>query len=195
MLGEDNIVGINRKPDFSVSTRNGLNKALFWAHDVSKGEFYYKYDNGNWGDNKASFCVINGTDVQYSHSSFTSSLGPWDEDADEDETAVTEILKAYNLFLSGVDDILLGEMTRQEAINLIMKLSLIIGGGFHPDHSLGDYVDGGGEALFEDEIVSKYDPLLDKAHRVLGDDVYLIGMAFMDLNDEFSFVEKNFDLV
>jgi hypothetical protein len=87
-------------------------------------------------------------------------------------------------------------MTRQEAINLIMKMCLVIGGGFHPDHSLGDYVDCKGNILFTDEEVDKYDPLLDQAHEILGDDVYLVGMAFYDLNDEYNLYkyDRNFEL-
>lgn len=77
-------------------------------------------------------------------------------------------------------------MNRQEAFKVIMTLTLVIGGGFHPDHLIGDYVSGAdNKQSYKEEDRQKWDKLLVKAKVVLGEDVYRVSMAFMSLYGEF----------
>lgn len=87
-------------------------------------------------------------------------------------------------------------MNRKDAYRVVMTLTLVIGNGFHPDNKMSDYINQDGKPSFKDTECAKWDPLLAEAHEALGEDVYLVGMAFMELNDECDLYnnEKHYEL-
>lgn len=70
--------------------------------------------------------------------------------------------------------------TRQDAINFIHGCILWIGPGFHPDYPMSDYdvVDTGLPTFSKGEAKMNQSKL-DRCHKLLGDDVYEVGMEFM----------------
>lgn len=76
-------------------------------------------------------------------------------------------------------------MTKTEAMNVIMTLTLVIGNGFHPDNLMSDYIDESGKSSFSDEECKGWDALLSEAKTVLDGDEYSLSMAFMKLNEAF----------
>jgi hypothetical protein len=63
-------------------------------------------------------------------------------------------------------------MNEEQAKAFITFMIGRVGGGFHPDNLIGDYIDRDNNACFSEEEVSKYQLMLDEVFKVLGDGIY-----------------------
>ena len=63
--------------------------------------------------------------------------------------------------------------TIEDAKTVIQWFENTLGGGFHPDTPIADYVNTGtGEQTYTDAEISRLQPLIDGCFDIMGDEVY-----------------------
>jgi hypothetical protein len=73
-------------------------------------------------------------------------------------------------------------MSYNQAVAFIGFMVGRLGGGYHPDNSLSEYVMlNSDEPSFTDAEIKRLQPLHDQACDILGEDIYTIGLEMTDL--------------
>ena len=67
-------------------------------------------------------------------------------------------------------------MNRQEAAAFLGFMVGRIGGGYHPDNSLDEYIDRNHKPCFTPQEIAQLQPLHDEMMDVLGNDSYSLGL-------------------